>query len=151
MRLRSRGLGRKELVLDFREYELVRVDDELVVVGTIRDPVNWDFTIRICEDDIPGMIGLALQRGMLGVVLRSLFKRRKRHHWGQEHAEHLAEGKARRETARANASERARDSMQPLTTRRRVSAPKAAEAEPPAPRTGKTVVGAMAGSRTGAS
>jgi hypothetical protein len=103
MRLRSRGLGRKELVLDFREYEVVRVEDELVVVGTIRDPVNWDFTIRICEDDVPGMTWLVLRRAMLSLLLRSFFRRKKRDHWGQERAEHLAEGKKRRQTARDSA------------------------------------------------
>ncbi|MFQ5416804.1 MAG: hypothetical protein ACE5FL_07120 [Myxococcota bacterium] len=118
MRLRSRGLGRKELVLDFREYEVVRVDDELVVVGTIRDPINWDFTIRICEDDIPGMARLVLRRSMLAHLLRALFKRRRRHHWTQEIAEHLAEGRRRRQMARENAVERARVSLQPLATRR---------------------------------
>ena len=117
MRLRSRGLGRKELVLDFREYEVVPVEDELVVVGTIRDPVNWDFTIRICEDDVPGMIRLVLRPSMLGLLLRSLFKRSKRGHWGQEPAEHRAEGRRRLQAARENAAERARVSLQPLGSR----------------------------------
>jgi hypothetical protein len=139
MRLRSRGLGRKELVLDFREYEVVRADDELVVVGTIRDPVNWDFTIRICEDDVPGMTWLVLRRAMVGHLLRALFKRRKRHHWGQERAEHLAEGRRRRQVARENAGERARSSLDPLATRRsaataRKAAPKTSEAGQPSPR-----------------
>ena len=55
MRLKSKGLGKKELVMDFREYTVVREGDELVVVGTIRDPINWDFTIRMCEDDLAGL------------------------------------------------------------------------------------------------
>lgn len=118
MRLRSRGLGRKELVLDFREYELVRAGDELVVVGTIRDPVNWDFTIRICEDDVSGLTWLVLRRAMVGFLLRALLNRRKRHHWGQERAEHLAEGKRRRRAARENAVERVRVGLNPLATRR---------------------------------
>lgn len=121
MRLRSRGLGRKELVLDFREYEAVRVDDEIVVVGTIRDPVNWDFTIRICEDDVPGMASLVLRRSMLGLLLRSFFKRLKRHHWSQERDAHLAEGKKRRQAAREDAAERARVGLQPLAARRRAT------------------------------
>jgi hypothetical protein len=138
MRLRSRGLGRKELVLDFREYEVVRTDDELVVVGTIRDPVNWDFTIRICEDDVPGMTWLVLRRAMVGLLLRAFFKRRKRHHWGEEHSEHLAEGKKRRQAAREKAVERARVSLQPVATRRsaatvRKAAPKTSEAARPSP------------------
>ena len=92
--------------MDFREYEVVRNGDEVVIVGTIRDPVNWDFTIRFCEDDIPGMTRLVLRKPMLGLLLRSLFKRRKHHHWSQEHAEHVAEGRRRREVARENAEER---------------------------------------------
>ena len=76
MRLKSRGLGRKELVMDFREYEVVREGDELVVVGTIRDPVNWDFTIRVCEDDVVGMTKLILRPSMIRLLLRSLFKPR---------------------------------------------------------------------------
>ena len=65
MRLRSRGLGRKELVMDFREYEIVRQGEEIVIVGTIRDPVNWDFTIRMGEDDVAGLTHLVLRPTML--------------------------------------------------------------------------------------
>jgi hypothetical protein len=41
MRLMSRGLGRKELVMDFREYDVIPESDE-VVVETICDPENPD-------------------------------------------------------------------------------------------------------------
>jgi hypothetical protein len=108
MRLRSRGLGRKELVLDFREYAVVREGEEIVVVGTIRDPVNWDFSIRICEDDVAGMLRLASRRATLGLLLRSLFRRRRRHHWSDERAAHLAEGRARLASACVKAEERSR-------------------------------------------
>jgi hypothetical protein len=117
MRLRSRGLGRKELVLDFREYAVVRVDDETVVVGTIRDPVSWDFTIRLCEDDVVGTAALLLRWPMLSLLLRGLFKRRKRHHWNQERPEHVAEGRRRRQLLRENAEERARASVTPVAPR----------------------------------
>jgi len=108
MRLKSRGLGRKELVMDFREYTTIREDGEAVVVGTIRDPVNWDFSIRFCEDDIVGMTKLILQPAMLGLLLRSLFRRRKNHHWTQDLDEHHAEGKKRIKVAREKAAERVR-------------------------------------------
>ena len=70
VKLRSRGLGRKELVMDFREYEIARDGDEVVVSGTIREPVNWDFTIRINGDDIPGMLRLGLHRHTLAMAVR---------------------------------------------------------------------------------
>jgi hypothetical protein len=103
--------------MDFREYEVVRQGKELVVVGTVRDPVNWDFTIRICEDDVPGLARLAARRSMLGMLLGSLFKWKKHHHWSQAHTEHITEGRQRLEATRANAAERARKSLEPLTRR----------------------------------
>jgi hypothetical protein len=108
MRLKSRGLGRKELVMDFREYATIREGDEVFVVGMIRDPVNWDFTIRFCEDDIVGMTKLILRPAMLGLLLRSLFRPKKHHHWTQEHSEHITEGKQRSLAAMEKATERVR-------------------------------------------
>jgi|GEM_PF-2549449 len=113
MRLKSKGLGKKELVMDFREYAVVREGDELVIVGTIRDPINWDFTIRLCEDDLAGMVALAANRNTFGLVLRWLFGRRPKHHWSQERHEHLAEGKKRLLAAKAGADEKAVSAMQP--------------------------------------
>jgi hypothetical protein len=118
MRLRSRGLGKRELVMDFREYALVRKDDEVVVVGTIRDPVSWEFSIRVCEDDLPGLTRLLLNRTMIGLLLRALFKRRKSHHWSQDHAEHLAEGARRRVGAIEKAAELATASFDAAGERR---------------------------------
>ncbi len=105
MRLKSRGLGRKELVMDFREYAPIREDDEVVMVGTIRDPVNWDFSIRICEDDIAGVIRLVFSKPMLGMLLRRMFRTSK-HHWTQSRAEHVEEGKRRLITAQQKAVDR---------------------------------------------
>ncbi|MBW2695771.1 MAG: hypothetical protein JRE70_04815 [Deltaproteobacteria bacterium] len=106
MQLRSRGLGRKALVMDFREYEVVREGNEIVVVGTIRDPVHWDFSIRICEDDLAGIARIALRKPTLGFVFRSLFKRIKDAHWTQERSEHLAEGARRRVQAKEKGEQR---------------------------------------------
>lgn len=94
--------------MDFREYEVIREGDEIVIVGTIRDPINWDFSIRMCEDDLAGIVKVALQRPTLALVIRSLFKRFKRHHWTQERQEHLDEGKRRRVTAREKGQARVR-------------------------------------------
>ncbi|MCP5065730.1 MAG: hypothetical protein GY946_04115 [bacterium] len=105
MRLKSRGLGRKELVMDFREYVPIQEDGEVVLVGTIRDPVNWDFSIRICEDDIAGVTRLIFSRPMLSMLLRRLF-RSKKNHWTQPHTEHVEEGERRRTAAGQKAVDR---------------------------------------------
>jgi hypothetical protein len=132
MRLKSKGLGRKELVMDFREYTVVREGDELVVVGTIRDPINWEFTIRLCEDDLAGMLALGANRNTFGLVMRWLFGRRPKHHWSQDRHEHLAEGKKRLLAAKVDARGKAADALKPspLTAakrRRRLPAPSKVE------------------------
>ena len=98
--------------MDFREYAVVREGDEVVIVGTIRDPVNWDFSIRFCEDDIAGMSQFAVARPTLGMFLRGLFKRKRHHHWSQERSEHIAEGKRRRQEAKGKAAERAKAAVE---------------------------------------
>ncbi len=118
VRLRSRGLGRKELVMDFREYHVVEEGGELVMVGTIRDPVNWDFTIRICEDDLAGLVGLGSRKAMLRFLFAAFFKRKKRNHWSQEIEQHLAEGKARRDAIADKVQEKARAAMEPVGSRK---------------------------------
>jgi hypothetical protein len=82
--------------------------------------VNWDFTIRICEDDIPGATRLVFARAMLAMLVRSLFKRRKANHWTQNRNEHLAEGRRRREATRENAAERAATALEPIEKHRTV-------------------------------
>jgi hypothetical protein len=108
MRLKSRGLGRKELVMDFREYSVIREGEEAVIIGTIRDPVKWDFSIRVCQDDIVGMTKLILRPAMIGLLVRSIFRRLRPHHWTQDHAEHVSDGKKRHVSARQKAAERIR-------------------------------------------
>jgi hypothetical protein len=70
VKLKSKGLGRKELVMDFREYTVTREGPEVLVTGTIKEPVTWDFSIRISQDDIPGMLKIGLNRHALRLALR---------------------------------------------------------------------------------
>jgi hypothetical protein len=101
-----------------------------VVVGTIRDPINWDFTIRMCEDDLAGMLALGGNRSVFGLIMRWLSGlmrwlsgHRPKHHWTQDREEHLAEGKKRLLAAKAVAPQKAAEAMKPpplhATKRRR--------------------------------
>lgn len=101
MRLKSRGLGRKELIMDFREYEVVIEGDEIIVKGTIREPVNWDFSIRVCQDDLAGLAKIGCDAKMLAFLLKAALKRNKSHHWTKDRAEHIAQGRERRKSAAA--------------------------------------------------
>jgi hypothetical protein len=89
VRLSSRGLGRKELVMDFREYDVVREGREIIIKGVIREPVRWDFAIRMCEDDLAGLVKVAARRSTIGFVLRSALRRKKQHHWSGDRDEHV--------------------------------------------------------------
>jgi hypothetical protein len=111
VKLKSRGLGRKELVMDFREYTVTRDGPELFILGTIHEPVHWDFSIRLCEDDLPGIARVLLQRRMLGWLLRAAFRRNRHAHWSQDRATHLADARTRRLAADAKFSA----SAQPAT------------------------------------
>lgn len=75
MKLRSRGLGRKELVMDFREYDIAWDNGAVVVTGTIREPVTWDFSIRIEPDDIPGMVRVGLHRATVRLAWNWILRR----------------------------------------------------------------------------
>lgn len=102
------------MVMDFREYHVVRDSDELVIVGVIRDPVSWDFSIRFCEDDYPAIMRLVLNKHTLLSVLRSLFRSKKKHHWACEPEQHYAEGAKIKELIRPEIAERVRSAMTPF-------------------------------------
>ena len=114
MRLRSKGLGRREMVMDFREYEVLLEGNELVVVGTIRDPVTWDFSIRFCEDDYLAVVKLAFHPQTIKAVLRAAFHRFKNHHWGKDRAVHQAEGKESLAQVRLTVQERVQSALRPF-------------------------------------
>ena len=83
MKLWSRGLGQQELKMDFMRYAISKEGQEIVISGRITDPVNWDFWIRFDEDDVPGLVRVATNRKVIGLVGRRWFKKllpfRRRH------------------------------------------------------------------------
>jgi hypothetical protein len=70
MKLWSRGLGKQELKMDFMNYDVRRDGQEVVISGRITDPVNWEFWIRFDEDDVPGLIRVAKNPSIIGMVGR---------------------------------------------------------------------------------
>jgi len=73
MKLWSRGLGKRELDMDFMRYEISRDGDDIVLSGKITEPVNWDFWIRFNEEDVPGLIRVAKNPGIIRLVFRRWF------------------------------------------------------------------------------
>ncbi|MBC8292700.1 MAG: hypothetical protein H8E45_05985 [Proteobacteria bacterium] len=57
----SRGLGRRKcLVMDIGSEEIT-VDDEVRLAGKVREPVNWDYSIRLEADDWDDFFAVALK------------------------------------------------------------------------------------------
>ena len=83
MKLWSKGLGRTELEMDFRCYEVVGEkrsngngssgEGIVGVYGTITTPVNWDFRVEFGPEDVPGLIRIALTRPFLMLILKNLW------------------------------------------------------------------------------
>lgn len=83
MKLWSKGLGRTELEMDFRCYEVVGEkrsngngssgEGVVGVYGTITTPVNWDFRVEFGPEDVPGLIRIALTPPFLKMILKNFF------------------------------------------------------------------------------
>ena len=74
MKVWSKGLGQLELVLDFSKYTVRRDGGQIFIEGIITDPVYWDFRITLTGDDVPGLLHVATNRPMIGMLLRNLSK-----------------------------------------------------------------------------
>jgi len=70
MKLWSRGLGKQQLKMDLMRYDISKDGQEVVISGRITEPVNWDFWIRFDEDDVPGLVRVAKNRSVMGLVFR---------------------------------------------------------------------------------
>ncbi len=71
MKLWSRGLGRKELVMDFTHYAVRRAGDGgIEILGVTEQPVAWEFRVHIGQEDIPGMVKVALSRPVIEMFAR---------------------------------------------------------------------------------
>lgn len=69
MKIRSRGLGRRELEMNLREFTVERDGRGLLLKGVTHAPITWETTVRIGPRDIGGIIRLALRPSMVGLVL----------------------------------------------------------------------------------
>ena len=76
MKLWSRGLGRTELNMDFRYY-MAKGDPEtedVLIIGNITDPVQWEFKITLGPEDIPGMTKIFFNFCVIKLVIKNLYK-----------------------------------------------------------------------------
>lgn len=60
MKLWSKGLGTKTLVLNLREGVPNVASDGLMIKGTIKEPVWWDYTITMTDQDLIDILEVAV-------------------------------------------------------------------------------------------
>ncbi len=74
MKLWSRGLGRRELIMDFTHYAIRGSDDGgIEIFGVTEQPVSWEFRVHIEQEDIPGLVNVALSKPVRRMVIRRIF------------------------------------------------------------------------------
>ena len=74
MKLWSRGLGRRELIMDFTHYAIRGSDDGgIEIFGVTEQPVSWEFRVHIEQEDIPGLVNVALSKPVRRMVMRKMF------------------------------------------------------------------------------
>ena len=76
MKVWSRGLGKTELLVDLRYFE-ARKDansDNVSIIGTITDPVNWEFKATLEPVDVAGFIKFAFKLCIMKLVLMNIYR-----------------------------------------------------------------------------
>ena len=76
MKMWSRGLGKTELKMDFRYYQ-VKKDSEtgdVIIFGKITDPVNWEFKITLEPNDIAGFMKVFFHSCVMELSLKNSLK-----------------------------------------------------------------------------
>jgi len=71
MKLWSKGLGKRTLVLHLAEAEVEDAGEELLIKGVIKEPVWWEYTIRMTEDDVLDFFKVAVNRTAVGYLVSS--------------------------------------------------------------------------------
>ena len=75
MKIRSKGLGRRELDMDLREFTVERDGSGILLKGVTHAPITWETTVRVGPRDIGSILKLALRPTMLHLGLSWIFRR----------------------------------------------------------------------------
>jgi hypothetical protein len=67
----SKGLGKKELTIDFSKCNVKREEGNLVLNGTLY-PSLWDCKVTFMPEDLLGLMKLVFSFAMQGLIIRNL-------------------------------------------------------------------------------
>lgn len=74
MKIRSRGLGKRELDMNLKEFQVKKQGKEVILIGVTHAPVTWETNIRVRSEDIGGILKIALNPKVLVLGLRWLLR-----------------------------------------------------------------------------
>ena len=60
MRFWSKGLGERELVIDLSKGKLTMEEGKVLMRGTIKEPVAWNYEITLFKEDVRGILRIAI-------------------------------------------------------------------------------------------
>jgi len=60
VRFWSKGLGERELVIDLSKGKLTMEEGKVLMRGTIKEPVAWNYEITLFKEDVRGILRVAL-------------------------------------------------------------------------------------------
>ncbi len=74
MKLWSRGLGKTEVYMDFRQYQSLKdpKSENILIIGNMQDPVTWEFKITLQPEDIAGVMKMLFNFSMIKFVIKNL-------------------------------------------------------------------------------
>jgi hypothetical protein len=79
MKMWSQGLGKNELVVDFRHYKVIEAADkdnvtETIIKGVTNEPVQWEFQIRVSREDLTGLLNIFFKPATLFFIFKNLHR-----------------------------------------------------------------------------
>lgn len=76
MLLWSKGLGKTEIYMDFRQYGTIQDPDSgnILIIGKMQSPVTWEFVITLQPEDIAGIMKSFFTFPMIRFVFRNLYQ-----------------------------------------------------------------------------
>lgn len=75
MKIRSRGLGRRELEMDLREFTVERDGTGVLLKGVTHAPITWETTVWVGPRDVGTILRMAAHLAMLRLGLAWVLRR----------------------------------------------------------------------------
>jgi len=75
LRIRSKGLGRIELLFDLGKVDVSQGTEEVVITGKTQRPVIWDFKITISEREVPSLFKIAFSKPVRTLIASFLWSK----------------------------------------------------------------------------